>query len=161
MTAEDHGSGDVAEAPERASTLEQIVPYQINRLSFRMNQLLNRALQERGMTIAAWRILAVLEVDEAATVNRLAEAAMIEQSTLSRALQRLEAQGYILRTAHLGDGRTRGIALTDAGRHQLDEVRELTMAHVGRILTGFTDEETRLLRSMIARMRRNVEQPLT
>lgn len=149
-----------AEPAPGAPSLEEILPYQINRLSFRMNQLLARDLHQRGMTIARWRILSVLATQAAATVNELAAAAMIEQSTLSRALQRLEAEGHIRRLEDAQDARVRRVALTESGRREFEAVRDIALAHVARILRGIGEEDRRALHQLIERMRANVEQPL-
>lgn len=143
-----------------APSLEEILPYQINRLSFRMNQLLARDLHRRGMTIARWRILSVLATQEAATVNELAAAAMIEQSTLSRALQRLEAERHIRRLEDTSDARVRRVSLTETGRGEFEAVRDITLSHVARILRGLDDTDRHLLQRLVARMRQNIEQPL-
>ena len=140
--------------------LNALVPYQINRLSFRMNQRLGKALLKHGMTIATWRIMSALDEHDPATVTQLAKAAMIEQSTLSRALQRLEAKGYVSREFDPNQRHVRRISLTSNGREALEEVRELTWQHVDRILRGFTEVEEHQLRSMLERMQWNVEQTL-
>lgn len=137
--------------------LDSIVPYQINRLSYRMNRLLDRDLRMHGLSISIWRIMAVLDFNISATVNDLAIYVMIEQSTLSRMLQRMENEGLLRNSRSPDDGRVRSISLTDKGREQYEMVRSVTMKHVGRIVHGFSHAERQQLMAFIDRMQNNVE----
>lgn len=137
--------------------LDSIIPYQLNRLSYRMNRLLDRELRTHGMSMSIWRIMAVLDYNASASVNELAQYAMIEQSTISRILQRMEASGLLEIKVAEGDARSRAISLTDLGRTRYETVRSVTMQHTGRIVKGFTREERSLLMAFISRMQVNVE----
>jgi MarR family transcriptional regulator, organic hydroperoxide resistance regulator len=137
--------------------LERILPYLANRLTFRMNQLLNRDLRRHGLTIANWRVLAVLDFNEKASVNELATYAMIEQSTLSRLIMRMEADGLVQRERVDGDGRVRSISMTPAGKSKYETVRDITLAHAERATTGLTEAEKREFERIISVMRTNLE----
>lgn len=151
--------GKPARAGAQDLLLDTIIPYQTNRLTFRMNRLLNRDLRAHGINIAVWRVMAVLDYNDHATVNDLAEYAMIEQSTLSRLLARMEADGFLKKTVGARDGRVRSISLTSAGREKYDEVRALTLAHVARIMDGIGRAERQQFRRLLERMQRNLENP--
>lgn len=137
--------------------LERILPYLANRLTFRMNQLLNKDLRKHGLTISNWRVLAVLDFNEKASVNELAAYAMIEQSTLSRLIMRMEADGLVRRERVDGDGRVRSISMTADGLRKYETVRALTLAHAERATTGLTEEEKRQFERIISTMRSNLE----
>lgn len=62
------------------------------------------------------RALAVLSVIDNLAISRLAVYAITEQSTLSRALDALEADGLVRRTADPEDSRATRISITEAGR---------------------------------------------
>lgn len=139
--------------------LESILPYQMNCLTFRMNQLLNRDLRRLGLAISNWRLLAVLDHNETASINELAAYAMLEQPTVSRLIARMEEDGLVRRDRVDEDGRVRAISMTDAGRALYEKVRAVTLAHAERALSDFTADEKRALERMIARMRDNIERP--
>ena len=139
--------------------LNSIIPYQINLLSYRMNRLLDQELRTHDLSISCWRIMAVLDFNASATVNELARYALIEQSTLSRILRRMEADGLLVIQVPREDGRVRFVSLTEAGRSKYDTVRSVTMKHVSRIVDGFSREERAILMSFISRMQVNVEAP--
>lgn len=146
--------------PEHAAKLllDSIIPYQINRLSHRMNRLLDQDLRQHGLSISSWRVMAVLDFNAKATVNELSRYAMIEQSTLSRMLQRMEANDLIRPQRDKRDGRLRAFSLTPFGRQKYEDVRDVTLKHVGCIIEGFSNEERSVLMDFIGRMQKNVEQ---
>lgn len=137
--------------------LDSIIPYQINRLSHRMNRLLDKDLRSEGLSISNWRVMAVLDFNTSVSVNELADYAMIEQSTLSRLLQRMEADGLIEMRSSNRDGRVRDIYLTDFGRARYDAVRQITLRHVRRVVSGFSKQERREIMRLIKVMYENVD----
>lgn len=137
--------------------LDSIIPYQINRLSHRMNKLLDRDLKSEGLSISSWRVMAVLDFNTSVSVNELADYAMIEQSTLSRLLQRMETDGLIELRNSARDGRVRNIYLTEFGRTRYDAVREITLRHVRRVVSGFSQQERQHIMRFIKIMYENVD----
>ena len=63
----------------------------VDRLTFRLNQLLKQDLKQFGLSIVEWRVLAGLAVNEHATINEIARYAKVEQPTSSRLLLRMTA----------------------------------------------------------------------
>jgi len=137
--------------------LETILPYLMNCLTFRMNQLLNQDLRKHGLTIANWRLLAVLDANETASINELVSYAMIEQSTVSRLIARMEEDDLVNRDRIDEDGRVRSISMTEVGRRKYQTVQEITLAHAERALIGLSQAEKDTLERLIATMRRNLE----
>lgn len=137
--------------------LDSIIPYQINQLSYRMNQLLDKELKTHGLSISVWRIMAVLDYSAATNVKDLAQYAMIEQSTLSRMLKKLVVDGFVENKKSDGDGREHSIKLTDLGRQRYSTIRDVTMKHVGRIICDFSGKERTELMQYVARMQQNLE----
>ena len=137
--------------------LEDILPYLINRLTFRMNRLLNRDLRAHGLTISHWRVLAVLDSAESVTVNELAAYAMIEQSTLSRLVMRMEADGLVSRERSEPDGRVVTVSMTARGRAIYAKLRTLSIAHARRVTKGFGEAEQAGLKQSIRRMIDNLD----
>lgn len=137
--------------------LDSIIPYQINRLSYTMNRLLDQELRQEGLSMAYWRVMAVLDFNDSASVNEMAEYAMIQQSTLSRMLQRMETEGYVEYRRIKSDRRVRHIHLTAKGRKKYNTVRDITLRHVRRIVSGFSKSERSQLMKFIKRMDDNVQ----
>ena len=143
------------EAPMKKLELETNIPYQINRLAFRMNRRLERSLRKHDLSISNWRIMSVLNFNSTATVNELSDYAMIEQSTLSRMLQRMEKDGLLSIRAASDDARVREIQLSTVGREKFMAVRDIIFEHIDRILAGVSDDEKAALLSLILKLQHN------
>lgn len=98
--------------------LQQFAPYLMNRIMGRYNATLREDLRRRGFTVPQMRTLAVLSVADGVPINELSVYTVIEQSTLSRTLDTLEAQGFVRREADANDSRMRKCFLTEEGRAQ-------------------------------------------
>lgn len=100
--------------------LQHFAPYLMNRIMGRYNATLRHDLREQGLTVPQVRALAVLMVGDGMSINELSVYTVIEQSTMSRTLDALEAQGLVRREACQDDSRTRHIFLTDKGREEFN-----------------------------------------
>lgn len=96
--------------------LNNFPPYLMNRIMGRYNASLREEMAGLGLSIPKMRALAVLSVIDGIPIGRLAVYAVIEQSTLSRALDQMAADGLIRREPDPDDNRATRIHLTDAGR---------------------------------------------
>ncbi|MEC7763250.1 MAG: MarR family transcriptional regulator [Pseudomonadota bacterium] len=152
----------LVEGPEGDTVvvLERILPYLLNRTTFQLNQLLKADLKPYDLSISNWRVLAVVATNDAVTMNKIAMYAMIEQPTASRMVDRLEADGLILRRDAETDRRFRSLALTDAGRKAYEAVRDLAFAHTTRALDGLSDEERDAFTKTLMRIEANLAKPL-
>ena len=115
----------MTEKRERISTLGQIglqqfAPYLMNRIMGRYNATLREAFSREGRTVPQVRTLAVLSVSDGVTVGDLSVYTVIEQSTLSRTLDALEAEGLVRRESGETDSRVRKVFLTDEGRAEFN-----------------------------------------
>ena len=82
----------------------------MNRIMGRYNAELRDALAEQGLTTPRMRTLAVLSVAGGLTVNELSVYAVVEQSTMSRTLDALEAAGLVRRREDEADSRIRRVS---------------------------------------------------
>lgn len=96
--------------------LQQFAPYLMNRIMGRYNASLREDLAKLGLTTPKMRTLAVLSVVDGLLVGRLSVYAVVELSTLSRALDALEADGLVRRTPDQDDSRAVRVSITEAGR---------------------------------------------
>lgn len=149
--AESDGSGII---------LERILPYLTNRLAHGLNQLLKEDLRQHGLSISNWRILAVLDARDRATVNELSDFAMVEQSTTSHMIDRMQADGWVIRQNAPGDGRVRSVTLTEAGKRKYEEIRHIPAAHTRRALHGISAEERDAFERLLKQMTANLKRPL-
>jgi DNA-binding MarR family transcriptional regulator len=97
--------------------LSEHLPYLINRVgSALVARFSADALADARLSIASWRVLAVLSNNGALRQTDLAEMTSIEVSTLSRLITRLVHDGLVRRTRSKKDSREVAVALTAKGR---------------------------------------------
>lgn len=96
--------------------LSAFVPYLLNRIASSWNLELQDALRRQKLNTVRMRTLAVLTIKNGLSIKELINLTVIEQSTLSRALDALEKQALIERVAGEDDRRVRTVSITDKGR---------------------------------------------
>src|SRR5882757_3618738 len=77
--------------------LDSLLPFMLNKVVRVMNASLEQALQEHGLSVAEWRVLATLDCTPVDRPSGISEFTGIELSTLSRTFDRLEKQGFVKR----------------------------------------------------------------
>lgn len=151
----------VAEKRERISTLGQIglqqfAPYLMNRIMGRYNATLREAFNREGRTVPQVRTLAVLSVSDGINVGDLSVYTVIEQSTLSRTLDALEAQGLVRRESGDTDSRVRKVFLTDEGRAEFNRAWPAMHDAFEAMFDGIDDAEYSALVVTLQKMLRNI-----
>lgn len=84
-----------------------------------MSRVYDEALSETGLTIAQFSVLRHVARGGETPLSRLAEALVMDRTSLYRALAPLERQGWIT-VARAPQGRARIASLTDAGRAAME-----------------------------------------
>jgi DNA-binding MarR family transcriptional regulator len=134
-------------------------PYLMNRIMGRYNASLRAEMARLGLTTPKMRALAVLSVIDRPLIRELAVYAVVEQSTMSRALDRLAAEGLVRREADASDSRATRVSLTDEGRAAFDRLWPHMAAAQERMFRGIPEEERRAfvatLQKLLANVRRH------
>ncbi|MBR0660278.1 winged helix-turn-helix transcriptional regulator [Roseomonas oryzicola] len=106
-----------------AFDLDAFLPYRLSVASNLVSRLFaRRYAEEFGLTIAEWRVIAVLGADGTATASAVRARTGMDKAKVSRAVAGLEARGLIRHVAHRGDRRLDPLALSAAGRRILDAI---------------------------------------
>ncbi|MCY6379424.1 MarR family winged helix-turn-helix transcriptional regulator [Hoeflea prorocentri] len=137
--------------------LNGFAPYLMNRIMGRYNANLRTEISALGLSTAKMRALAVLSVKDGLSIGELAVYAVVEQSTLSRALEGLLEQGLISREIDTEDHRSSRIYLTGPGRSAYDRLWPQMKASHNRMFAGIDEAERQAflctLRKMLANIR--------
>ncbi|MEM7399712.1 MAG: MarR family transcriptional regulator [Pseudomonadota bacterium] len=139
-----------------ATGLEGYAPYLMNRIMGRYNANMRDELKALGLTTAKMRTLAVLSVKGGLPISALAVFAVVEQSTLSRALEGLLAEGLIRREADAEDGRSSRIYLTDAGHAAFDRLWPRMSAEHDAMFDGIDAPERAAFLTTLSKMLSNI-----
>jgi DNA-binding MarR family transcriptional regulator len=131
----------------------------MNRIMGRYNESLREDLAALGLSTPKMRALAVLSVHDGLQVGRLAVYAVVEQSTLSRALDALAEEGLVRREPDPADSRATCIRITPAGRVAFQRLWPQMAAARARMFAGIGAEEraafAATLRKVLANVRRH------
>jgi DNA-binding MarR family transcriptional regulator len=139
----------------RAPTLDDLVPYLMNRIVSRLNQNLADKLRARRLTFQHWRVLAALYRSDGQTMSELVEWTVIPQSTLSRLIDRMAGARLLMRRhARRADSRFIEVWLTEKGRETYEEIVPLALSENDAALAGLTAQE---VAALVATLRRVME----
>jgi DNA-binding MarR family transcriptional regulator len=136
--------------------LSNYAPYLMNRIMGRYNASLRDEMAGLGLTTPKMRALAVLSVVEAPLIRELAVYAITDPSTLSRALDQLQADGLIRRAADAADSRATRVHITEAGRALFDTLWPQMATANARMFRGIPDEERRAFVGTLQKMLTNI-----
>lgn len=136
--------------------LTNYAPYLMNRIMGRYNASLRAEMADLGLSTAKMRALAVLSVIEGPLIRELAVFSVVEQSTLSRALDQLQADGLIRRETDADDSRATRVFITEAGRAAFETLwPHMAVAHE-RMFRGIPDDERRAFVGTLQKMLANI-----
>jgi DNA-binding MarR family transcriptional regulator len=136
--------------------LGNFAPYLMNRIMGRYNASLRDELASLGLTTPKMRALAVLSVTDSPLIGELAVLTVVEQSTLSRALDQLQAEGLIRRDTDSADSRATRVSITEAGRAAFAALWPHMLAAEGRMFRGISPEEKRAFVGTLQKMLNNI-----
>ena len=136
--------------------LQHFAPYLINSVSLSWTTHLANALKAHEMTTTKMRALAILSISSPVTINELSLYALTEQSTMSRTLDSLEEQGFVLRKPRADDLRVRDVELTPAGRDAFAKVWPTMYALLLKMFDGVDNEEYKAFTTTLHKMILNI-----
>ena len=146
-----------ADAPRLGEMgLENFAPYLMNRIMGRYNAALSTERAALGLTTPQMRSLAVLSVIDGILIRELAVYAVVQQSTLSRALETLDQNGLIRRTTDAQDSRATRVFITNAGRDAYERLWPHMSAAYEAMFKGIDDAEQRAFVGTLKTMLRNI-----
>ncbi|CAM2907760.1 MarR family winged helix-turn-helix transcriptional regulator [Legionella worsleiensis] len=117
----------------------------------------NELLKHHGITHAYTYFLMELYQQDGLTQSEMHKRIGIEQPTAVRTLDRMERDGFILREQSPTDRRALFIKLTDKGKQYKETIQSCAKELNDLALTGFTDNEMKLLNQLINRLNSNLD----
>ena len=129
------------------------------RVELLRRQLLRPHFIELGLTVGQGqpRILRTLRLKGAMSQRELSDLCVLDVTTMSRTLDKLEHMGLIKRTDNPECRRSWVISLTPAGEEKADKVIELFKMADEVFSDGMTDEDIKKLYDMLDVIERNIE----
>ena len=136
--------------------INQFAPYLMNRIMSRWNADMAEALKAHDMSTPMMRALAILSISSPVTINELSAYAVTEQSTMSRTVDVLEAQGLVRRRRRPEDMRIRDVSVTEDGRAAFERIWPMIYGRFQALFDGVEEDEYRAFIATLRRMLRNV-----
>ena len=136
--------------------LANYAPYLMNRIMGRYNASLRAEMADLGLTTPKMRVLAVLSVVEGPLIRELSVLTVVEQSTLSRALDQLQDGALIRRETDPSDSRAVRVFITEGGRATFESLWPQMAAGEARMFRGVPEEERRAFVGTLQKMLNNI-----
>jgi DNA-binding MarR family transcriptional regulator len=96
----------------------------------------------------------LVEAGESLPLGQLAERLACVKSNVTQLVDRLEAEGFVSRTADPGDGRSRRAVITAAGRKVYEQGSKIRQDAEQEIFGSLSEQESSALADIIAKLDR-------
>ncbi|MBO9380590.1 MarR family transcriptional regulator [Sphingomonas histidinilytica] len=112
-------------------------------------QRLETALKRVELDVSRWRVLMCLKDGQATSVSEIAELAIVKLPTMTKIVQRMQADGLVTCEARASDGRVTEVSLTERGLAARQEAWTIAnKLYVQAFRTIAADDKQRLNRLM-------------
>jgi MarR family transcriptional regulator, lower aerobic nicotinate degradation pathway regulator len=131
------------------------LPYLLARASHALWRGFEPEVRAAGMNSLEWRVMATLYDGEPESLGQLALEVLAKQPTVTKTVDRLEAQGWVARRADPGDARRARVVITAAGRRRVAPLVQAAAEHEKKRLRALGAEgrqELLELRAVLARL---------
>jgi DNA-binding MarR family transcriptional regulator len=138
--------------------LGDYLPFLVNRVgTIIAEQFGTDALARHGLSIAEWRVLAVLASNGGQRQIDLADLTSIEASTLSRLVSRLIRMGFVTRTRSANSNREVVVKLSSKGQTLVARLIPIARDYEAAAIAGMTASELAALKRCLRRMYDNMK----
>lgn len=138
--------------------LEQFLPYRFNQLAERISCSLSTIYSsEFGISISEWRILAMLGLQSTMTSSDISQKTRMDKAKVSRAVQRLEKLGHLVREKDSQDHRVSHLSLTDQGIELYNSIVPKALEWEGRFVSTLTAQEYRDLHNLLNKLDQQIK----
>ena len=135
----------------KAEFANNYLGYLLARCSYEVSAEFHQKLKEEGVKVITWRVLASIR-NQSDTVNQLARKVLVNQSTLSKALDRMERDGLIDR-ARDPEFRSRIlVSITGKGRKLIDRLIAIANDYEQDTFSNLSKTELKDLRRLLKKL---------
>jgi DNA-binding MarR family transcriptional regulator len=113
-------------------------------------------LSDFGCPALHWRVLSILNEEDAKTIGYLAQISVIQRSNLSYILESMEGAGLIVREDMSGDRRKTLVHITQKGRRLFAETLPAILDYYRKFLDGLSDDKIEEFIKVLRRIKKNI-----
>jgi len=144
--------------PPSKLDLGDYLPYLVNRVgTIVADQFGEEALAPHRLSIAMWRVMAVLASNGGLRQIDLAGLTSIDASTLSRLVSRLVRMGLVTRTRSVSSNREVDVKLSAKGSALVARLIPIARGYEAAAIAGLTREELAVLKRSLRRVYDNMK----
>jgi MarR family transcriptional regulator, organic hydroperoxide resistance regulator len=147
----------VATLSEGDGWIEDFVPYQLYRVTTKLNAKLMGKLKRNRINPSQWRVLSILKAYGTLNMGKLVELTLMEQPTVSRVVAQLEQEGRVERRWSANDQRVAELTLTPAGDEAFQAIIPTAQRHRELAMKGLDADEIATLKGLLGRIEANLE----
>jgi len=140
----------------RRYDLSERLPYLINRVGAALVGFAAPGLKRHHLTIALWRVLAVLAHRGELRQIDLAGATSLDPPTVSRLISQAARRGLVTRTRSDTSNREVTVRLTKAGKDVVEQLVPRMAADEDAVFAGLSRAELATLKKILRRMYDNI-----
>jgi DNA-binding MarR family transcriptional regulator len=112
----------------------------------------DQQVRAAGLSATEWRVLATLHGSPPLTVSQLAQEVAAKQPTVTKLVQRMSEQGWVVLQADPADQRRTLVSASPAGRRVVRPLLEKARAHESRMLGALAASEQAALKKLLAKL---------
>ena len=138
--------------------LEDFLPYRLSVLTNRISHAIAREYGARfGLSIAEWRVMAVLGRFAPASANEVSERTAMDKVRVSRAVARLKRSGLIVAATDSADRRRSALRLSAPGKRTYRRIVPLALGLEAEFIGALTPAERATLDGLLAKLHARAE----
>ena len=138
--------------------LQDFFPYQV-RIYYRAvtDAIASVYKSKYDLSVSEWRVMAVLGANEVLSASEIVARSSLTKVNVSRAVKNLHTKNLLKRDINGDDKRFAALRLTNEGNDVFETLLPLVIELEQQMFAGFSEAEIATLRSMMERVRDNVE----
>ena len=133
--------------------LGTILTYRLSKLQARLNaQAADLLRRHDGVPLAHWRVLVILSSGLATTQKEIVELAAFDKGQVSRIVDRLIEDEFLISESDIDDKRIRKLRLTASAQRMITRLIPLMQKRQEHLVGGFSEDEKRQLFAFLDRL---------
>jgi DNA-binding MarR family transcriptional regulator len=142
-------------APKRGGSrfVDSYLGYLLGQANHALYKEFDAHVRAAGLSSVEWRVLATLHDGDPLPISELAREVLAKQPTVTKLVQRMAEQGWVVLQADAGDQRRTLVAATVAGKRLVKPLVQEARQHEERILSPLGAAEKTALRKLLGKLR--------
>ena len=144
------------DTPADTSRRRREISAKVTVIARQMRKQFDQHLEGLGVTRSLWMVIAMVSRQPGVSQRAIAELLEMSEAGAGRLIDRLCADGLLLRLPKDDDRRAYRIQLTEAARPILEKVSAIAVQREEKIFAGIDDGDLKKLETLLAAIYRNI-----